>query len=102
MLWTSYAAHTQHIGSGISAMPSMHVATTAWIALALSSLWPKLRVPCWIYWLVIFVGSFALGWHYFLDGVVGTIGAIGCWMLAGRFIVPAGREPRDRSLAPIG
>jgi hypothetical protein len=102
MHWDSYGAHTRMMANGISAMPSMHVASTVWIALALSSLWPKLRVPCWIYWLVIFVGSFALGWHYFLDGVVGTIGAIGCWMLAGRFIVPAGREPRDSSLAPIG
>jgi hypothetical protein len=86
MLWTSYSAHADQIGNGISAMPSVHVATTAWIALALTSLSPKLRVPAWGYWLTIFIGSFALGWHYFLDGVVGTIGALGCWVLAGRLI----------------
>jgi hypothetical protein len=102
MLWTSYAAHAQHIGSGISAMPSIHVATTAWIALALSSRWPKLRNVAWGYWLVIFIGSFALGWHYFLDGVVGTIGALGCWVLAKKLLAREGEEPRTGELAPIG
>jgi membrane-associated phospholipid phosphatase len=83
-------------------MPSIHVATTAWIALALSSRWPKLRNVAWGYWLVIFIGSFALGWHYFLDGVVGTIGALGCWVLAKKLLAREGEEPRTGELAPIG
>jgi membrane-associated phospholipid phosphatase len=73
-----------------------------WIALALSSLWPKLRVPGWTYCLVIFIGSFALGWHYFLDGVVGTLGAVGCWALAKQLLAREGREPEGGTLAPIG
>jgi hypothetical protein len=101
MLWDSYAAHTRMIANGISAMPSMHVASTVWIALALSSLWPKLRVLGWIYWLVIFIGSFALGWHYFLDGVAGTIGTLACWALAKQLLAREG-EPESGTLAPIG
>jgi hypothetical protein len=102
MLWTSYSAHTDQIGNGISAMPSVHVATTAWIALALSSLWPKLRGPAWGYWLAIFIGSFALGWHYLLDALVGTLGALGCWVLAGRFVSSEAKEAEPGTLAPAG
>jgi hypothetical protein len=102
MLWTSYSAHTDQIGNGISAMPSVHVATSAWIALALSSFRPKLRLPAWGYWLAIFIGSFALGWHYLLDAVVGTLGALGCWVLAGRLLSGETQEEEPHALAPVG
>jgi hypothetical protein len=101
MLWTSYSGHTDQIGNGISAMPSIHVATTAWIALSLSALWPKLRVPAWGYWLAIFIGSFALGWHYLLDGVAGTVGALSCWALAGRLLASGTYAMESKTLAPV-
>jgi hypothetical protein len=101
-LWTSYSAHGNQLGNGISAMPSIHVATTAWVALALSSVWSRLRLPVWSYWLAIFVGSFALGWHYLLDGVVGTLGALGCWVLAGRMLSSEPKAAERASLAPVG
>lgn len=81
-LWNSFVMQEPGIGAGISAMPSVHVASTTWMALALSAAWPKARVLVWSFWLAIFIGSFALGWHYVLDSVVGTIGAIACWKLA--------------------
>jgi hypothetical protein len=95
-LWASYTANTDQIGNGISAMPSIHVATSTWIALALSSVRPKLRIVGWGYWLAIFIGSFALGWHYFLDSAVGTGGAVVCWVVARRLLA---REPRKANLA---
>jgi hypothetical protein len=101
-LWTSYSAHGNQLGNGISAMPSIHVATTAWVALALSSVWPKLRFPVWGFWLAIFVGSFALGWHYLLDGVAGTLGALGCWVLAGRLLSRQAKDEEPGTLAPVG
>ncbi len=101
-LWASYVQHTDVIGNGISAMPSMHVATTAWVAMSLSSFWPRLRLAAWSYWLVIFIGSFALGWHYFLDGLVGTAGVIACWAVASRFLAPQTREFESGTLAPLG
>jgi hypothetical protein len=100
-LWTSYSAHGSAIGNGISAMPSIHVATTAWIALALSSVWPKFRLPMWCYWLFLFVGSFAIGWHYLLDGVIGTVGALGCWRLAARWLAVRNREPKLGTVASV-
>ena len=100
-LWASYVQHTDVIGNGISAMPSMHVATTAWLAMSVSSFWPKLRPAAWLYWLVIFIGSFALGWHYFLDAVIGTAGALGCWAIARRLLAADNRQFGTRVLAPL-
>jgi hypothetical protein len=85
-LWNSFVMRQPGIGAGISAMPSIHVATTTWMALALSTAWPKSRAPAWVFWVVIFVGSFALGWHYVLDSVVGTVGAVACWKLAAWYL----------------
>jgi hypothetical protein len=97
-LWKTYTEHADQIGAGISAMPSIHVAVAAWLAIVLSSLWPKARLPAWAFWLAMFVGSFALGWHYFLDGAVGTLGAFACWSAAGKFLLrgaPAHEQDRQ-------
>ena len=85
-LWQAYLGNDATIGSGISAMPSMHVAMTSWAALALSAAWPRLRLPMWSFVVVMLVGSFALGWHYVSDGVAGVLGAILCWKLAGTYL----------------
>jgi hypothetical protein len=81
-LWQSYLARDTSIGNGISAMPSMHVATTTWAAITLGRLWPKSAVPVWSFWFIILVGSVALGWHYLSDGVIGAGGAYLCWKVA--------------------
>jgi membrane-associated phospholipid phosphatase len=85
-LWQTYLGNDATIGSGISAMPSMHVAMTTWAAIAVSAAWPRLRVPMWSFASVIFVGSFALGWHYVSDSVAGALGAIACWKLASIYV----------------
>jgi hypothetical protein len=81
-LWESYLTGSTVVGNGISAMPSIHVATMTWSAIALSSFWRWLMLPAWAFWLIIVVGSVALGWHYFADSIVGAGGAIICWKLA--------------------
>ena len=85
-LWQAYIANDATIGSGISAMPSMHVAMTTWATLALAAAWPRTRLPMWSFAVVVFVGSFALGWHYVSDGVAGALGAILCWKLAAVYL----------------
>jgi hypothetical protein len=80
MLWIAYEERTVRFAAGISAFPSIHVATTMWLALALRH-WAG-----WIYLGAIFAGSIMLGWHYSLDGIAGAIGAIGCYMLARKLI----------------
>lgn len=99
-LWNAYIFHAQRLGTGISAMPSIHVATTTWIALSLSAFIPKLRWVAWTYWLAIFVSSFALGWHYFSDSVVGTAGAVICWIVAGKVVAANTFEKGSRRLRP--
>jgi len=85
-LWSDYIHHSSVIGAGISAMPSMHVATTTWTALAVQTLWPRSRVLAWLWWAVIFLGSIALGWHYFIDSLFAGVGAFGCWKMAPLFL----------------
>jgi len=87
-LWQSYMTGESSIGGGISAMPSMHVTTTTWTAMVISGFWPKLKWPVWTFWCVILIGSVGLGWHYALDGVVGTAGALLCWRISPYFVRP--------------
>lgn len=57
------------IGTGISAMPSVHVMIAAWLLLvAWHGNW---RWPAAAFLLLIFLLSIASGWHYALDGLIG-------------------------------
>lgn len=75
-LWRAYTGQYINYATGISAFPSIHVATSAWIALAVRH-W-----VAYIHLAVIFGLSIILGWHYAVDGVAGIIGAILCFKLA--------------------
>lgn len=80
-LWTIYTGDQFGPGSGISAMPSLHIATTAWMVIAI---WVLARRWTWaiaIPGFVIFLLSISLGWHYAADGVAGGIAALACYWL---------------------
>jgi hypothetical protein len=79
-LWMSYTANVASVANGISAMPSMHVATTLWLALVLKD--TRLSALAWLYYALIWIGSVLLGWHYLSDGLVGSIGALAVWKVA--------------------
>ena len=74
---------------GISAMPSMHVASTV-IITAYAFTWQR-----WAGWLMvgftalIMLGSVHLGWHYAIDGYFGALLALVCWWIATRVSRPA-------------
>ncbi len=71
---------------GISAMPSMHVASTVTMTLYAFSV---SRVYGWImtaFASVILLGSVQLGWHYAIDGYVSIFLALGCYWLARRVV----------------
>ncbi len=84
-LWSSYATG-EGIVNGISAMPSMHIASSMLFTLLGFA---ANRTLGWIFatfTFLIFLGSIHLGWHYAIDGYFGAALAVVCWWLTGRLI----------------
>ena len=79
MLWNNANNKTASYQLGISAMPSMHVATTVLIALWTLRINRGLGIAGIIFTLIILIGSIHLGWHYALDGYIGGLGAYLIW-----------------------
>ena len=80
-LWDGYANKVFNPAGGISAMPSLHLATMFWSIIAVrNTRWLAFGIAFTAY---IFLGSVAIGWHYAVDGIVGGIGAVGCYALTG-------------------
>ncbi|WED21267.1 phosphatase PAP2 family protein [Vibrio sp. JC009] len=84
-LWEKYVADDVMIGAGISAMPSMHVASTTLMALAIK------RENHWFgnlfiaYAIIIQIGSVHLAWHYAIDGYLAAIMAWIIWHYVNRY-----------------
>ena len=76
-LWNFHANGELGVGAGISAMPSLHIATVTWIYLAFRGHQSRLTPLTALFTLYIWALSVALGWHYAVDGIVGAAGAIG-------------------------
>lgn len=80
LLLTNY--NTEGMIRGISAMPSMHVASSVLMALF------AFRYSRWLGWaftvfaVVIQIGSVHLAWHYAVDGYFGALVALVCWYVA--------------------
>jgi len=83
-LWHDYLLRGGDVGGGISAMPSLHVAASLWIALVWRSYSRILGVLGFLYFGLIAVGSVLLGWHYAADAIAGTLITLACWAVAGR------------------
>ena len=95
-LWDIYAAKRFGAGSGISAMPSMHVAMSTWTVIAFRSFAPRFAWVALTGWVVITALSIALGWHYACDGIAGSLLAFatyGVIRLALRGSTAASAEP---------
>ncbi len=96
-LWKFHQAGGASLGTGISAMPSMHVTMAVWTVLAARALWKPLMIPAIIYALVIYCASIASGWHYATDGLVGLAVALGAYRLCAAL---ANRPSRPLILRP--
>jgi hypothetical protein len=81
-LWQSYKTGMGEI-SGISAMPSMHVAIAALLAILGLRTNRKLGIALSIYTGLILIGSVHLAWHYAVDSIAGVGIAALCWLVAG-------------------
>ena len=82
-LWDVYANSKTGVGAGISAMPSLHLATTALMT------FHAFQLNRWLGWfmvaflVVMLVGSVHLGWHYAIDGYLAIPLTYGLWRLSG-------------------
>ena len=85
-LLAAYQSHGEIIGTGISAMPSMHVAIVTLNALMLSHINRYVGALGWLYLAVILLTSVYLGWHYAIDGYVSIAVVCLIWRLARRTI----------------
>ncbi|MCP4810834.1 MAG: inositol phosphorylceramide synthase [Proteobacteria bacterium] len=82
-LWAAYSAQSIETVAGISAMPSMHVATSTLFALLGWARHRVLGVALTVFALCILVGSVHLGWHYAVDGYIGAAIAAAIWFGVG-------------------
>jgi PAP2 superfamily len=83
-LWAGYTGARD--GSvGISAFPSMHVATAVLMALFAAATSRTFGLFMWAYAALIVVGSIALGWHYAVDSYASVVIALVFWALSGLY-----------------
>lgn len=85
-LWSSYVQNGLATLGGITAMPSMHVATSLSFALVGYAHNRKLGHLLLLFTFIVQIGSVHLGWHYAIDGYVGAIGTLLVWWCVGRFL----------------
>lgn len=94
-LWNFHTTGELGVGAGISAMPSLHIATVAWIYLVFRGQRSRLAPAAALFGLYIFALSVALGWHYAIDGIVGALGAILSQLACRAYL-----QSRERSVIP--
>ena len=85
-LWQGYMDDVPGYGGGISAMPSLHVATTVLFALSIHKINVKLGALFFLYALIIWIGSVHLAWHYAVDGLIAIILTWLIWIIVGRLV----------------
>ena len=83
VLWEYYQEGDIGFGRGISAAPSLHVASTWLIARMLQTYGRRAAIAGWSFFAIILIGSVHLGWHYALDGYLSIAGAWALWRLTG-------------------
>jgi hypothetical protein len=82
-LWEAYTANHTTLGSGISAMPSMHITIASLIAMSLFHYNRKLGIIGWCYVTIIEIGSVNLAWHYAVDGYAALLLTTLIWHAVG-------------------
>lgn len=85
-LWRVYMAGGDNFGTGISAMPSMHIAMTTLFAIVGWKTNRFLGIAYTVFAVFIQLGSVHLAWHYAIDGYISTIAVLILWWVVGRVL----------------
>ncbi len=83
MLWRAYESGRVERVRGITAMPSMHVASALLLALGGWSVQRKAGLALFLFALIILVGSIHLAWHYAIDGYFSIVLVLILWKAVG-------------------
>lgn len=86
VLWDLYRNGEYHMGTGISAFPSMHVAMMTLFTLTAFQLDRRLGWAVGAFAALILMGSVHLGWHYAIDGYVSIALVTASWFGLGRLL----------------
>lgn len=102
MLLEWYASAEDGLGSGITAMPSMHCAIAFLYYLAMRRISPKLGAFFGVFFAVTWIGSVHLAYHYAVDGLVSLIAVAAIWKLSQAVLAAwdsfvEGRQPTFRT-----
>lgn len=102
-LLQSYQTHSAMLGTGISAMPSVHVSLGVLTAWYLTSLGRTGALIGWALALFTLFGSVYTGWHYALDGYAAMILVSAYWIALSRFwglpLMAARKRPAHQQTA---
>ena len=96
-LWTLYQSGQVLPGTGISAMPSMHLSMATLMVLAARRIGRRTTLCAWAYLIFLQIGSVYLGWHYAIDGYASIAATFAIWWAVGRL---GGVAKRVRSGEP--
>jgi hypothetical protein len=102
LLWETYTANHTELGSGISAMPSMHITIASLIAMSLSHYKKKLGILGWCYVIIIEIGSIDLAWHYAVDGYMALLLTTLIWHAVGRWQRRYSINAANHQISPLG
>lgn len=83
MLLEWFAAAENGLGSGITAMPSMHCAIAFLYWIAMRRLSPRLGAFFAVFFFITWVSSVHLAYHYAVDGLVSLIAVTTLWKASG-------------------
>ncbi len=83
-LLDAYDSKASTFGTGISAIPSMHVAVVVLNAWLFSQVSRIAGILAWAFALLVQFGSVYTGWHYAIDGYVSAIAVSLIWVIVKR------------------
>lgn len=76
--------------NGIAGFPSMHIAQTLILLIAVHVAVPRLFLPALLYEILVIISTLTFGWHYLIDDIAGILIAWCSYKIATRLCIKYG------------